>query len=299
MPNQIDLLPRTWDRWPGSLNGTALQIFGPGILGSQAAQDSFADFDNAFALPARATPPTLGNSTSAAVTGAASGSISVPSGVVDGNLLLLFVATDNRFTASTPAGWTLVDAQVSSGTGNSVLYTYRRTAASEPASYTVSISGAGQWAMSMIAVTSHGGLGLVQSSASTFGQTFATPSIYTSAESVILTALALDNSLAELGDGLTQVQYVTAAASGRVGVWLGRQGPVTAGTYGPKTTRSPNFPSWSGVTLEILRPAAAMNARMKLWNGTAFVSKPVKIWTGSAWVEKPVKRWDGTAWVAL
>jgi hypothetical protein len=35
---------------------------------------------------------------------------------------------------------------------------------------------------------------------------------------------------------------------------------------------------------------------LKVWNGSAWVSKPMKAWSGSAWVVKPVKRWTGTVW---
>lgn len=36
---------------------------------------------------------------------------------------------------------------------------------------------------------------------------------------------------------------------------------------------------------------------LKVWNGTAWVTKPVKVWSGSAWVTKPVKVWNGSTWV--
>ena len=38
-------------------------------------------------------------------------------------------------------------------------------------------------------------------------------------------------------------------------------------------------------------------AGVKIWSGSAWVSKPAKVWSGSAWTQKPVKYWNGTAWV--
>ena len=35
----------------------------------------------------------------------------------------------------------------------------------------------------------------------------------------------------------------------------------------------------------------------KVWDGSAWVTKPVKVWSSSAWVTKPIKVWNGSAWV--
>ncbi|WP_329271950.1 hypothetical protein [Streptomyces sp. NBC_01451] len=35
---------------------------------------------------------------------------------------------------------------------------------------------------------------------------------------------------------------------------------------------------------------------VKVWSGSAWVTKPLKVWSGSAWVTKPVKAWSETAW---
>jgi len=35
---------------------------------------------------------------------------------------------------------------------------------------------------------------------------------------------------------------------------------------------------------------------LKVWNGSAWVTKPMKVWTGAAWAVKPVKRWNGPSW---
>lgn len=46
----------------------------------------------------------------------------------------------------------------------------------------------------------------------------------------------------------------------------------------------------------VFRPAGT-GGNAKVWNGSAWVTKPVKYWNGSAWVTKPVKHWNGSAWV--
>jgi len=40
-----------------------------------------------------------------------------------------------------------------------------------------------------------------------------------------------------------------------------------------------------------------MAATVKVWSGSAWVTKPVKVWSGSAWVAKPLKFWNGSAWI--
>ena len=35
---------------------------------------------------------------------------------------------------------------------------------------------------------------------------------------------------------------------------------------------------------------------IKVWNGSAWVSKPLKVWNGTAWVSKSLKVWTGTIW---
>jgi hypothetical protein len=35
---------------------------------------------------------------------------------------------------------------------------------------------------------------------------------------------------------------------------------------------------------------------VKVWTGSAWVSKPLKVWNGTAWVSKPLKVWTGSIW---
>lgn len=76
----------------------------------------------------------FGSSTSTAVaTAATSGIINVPSGVANGDYLLLHVALAGGGSVATPTGWDLIHSQ-----GRSAVF--GRTASSEPASYTINFA---------------------------------------------------------------------------------------------------------------------------------------------------------------
>lgn len=44
-------------------------------------------------------------------------------------------------------------------------------------------------------------------------------------------------------------------------------------------------------------PPAPPQSSIKVWDGTAWVSRVVKVWDGAAWAIKPLKRYTGSAWV--
>lgn len=69
--------------------------------------------------------------------GAGSVVLSVPAGVANGDQLTAYIVTDTNLTISTPSGWTALAAQTDIGApdGQSAR-AFKRTAASEPASYT-------------------------------------------------------------------------------------------------------------------------------------------------------------------
>jgi len=89
--------------------------------------------------------------TAVANTGAAQGTgdvgitTSVPGGTVDGDVMYLAIhAASSTGVFVTPAGWSVVEAQFSStGQASSKMAVYRKVAASEPASYTITWGGAG------------------------------------------------------------------------------------------------------------------------------------------------------------
>src|SRR5690348_11908495 len=75
--------------------------------------------------------------------GTQSFSLAVPTGVQDGDLLLVFHGTDGGTagTLTPPTGWTLVRNDNDDGSVTQRLVCYRRTASSEPASYTWACAG--------------------------------------------------------------------------------------------------------------------------------------------------------------
>lgn len=71
---------------------------------------------------------------------ATSFSINVPSGVSNGDLLILIVGHQGHQSVTTPSGWTHYDsASQGTGSSNAVADIYYRVASSEPSSYTISL----------------------------------------------------------------------------------------------------------------------------------------------------------------
>lgn len=88
---------------------------------------------------------------STATAAASSMSVNVPSGVSDGDYLVLGIsAATESSSITTPSGWTALRNQTDVGNGQK-LWSYHRIASSEPASYTVSVSPAEDMAAIMIA----------------------------------------------------------------------------------------------------------------------------------------------------
>jgi hypothetical protein len=42
--------------------------------------------------------------------------------------------------------------------------------------------------------------------------------------------------------------------------------------------------------------APSIGGNVKVWDGSAWVSRMAKVWDGSAWVAAVIKFWNGTAW---
>lgn len=94
------------------------------------------------AAPAFRAAGTLLNVTT---TGASqSGSCALPAGVADGDFLLMVVRSNYAgSTVTTPSGWTSISAHEKTSDSQTDLRLFRRTASSEPASYTVTNDGQG------------------------------------------------------------------------------------------------------------------------------------------------------------
>jgi len=67
--------------------------------------------------------------------------------------------------------------------------------------------------------------------------------------------------------------------------------------YGHVVGVTPGTLALAGQAANLMYGAPIGVAGVKVWTGSAWVTKPVKVWTGSAWTPKPVKHWNGSAWV--
>lgn len=83
---------------------------------------------------------------------------------------------------------------------------------------------------------------------------------------------------------------VLADSNGDVG-----PGSVSGLTFSNNGSATAAFAGWS----LILKPAGApppSGSALKVWDGSAWVTKPVKVWDGSSWITGVAKVWDGSAW---
>ena len=95
--------------------------------------------------------------------------------------------------------------------------------------------------------------------------------------------LAISRSNNTAPDGAISLAYRNNVASGAA---------LNPGSFTVSKTSTSS--AWAAATM-ILRPKPGGNARV--WNGSAWVTKPVKVWNGSSWVTRPLKYWNGSAWV--
>jgi hypothetical protein len=70
-----------------------------------------------------------------------------PSGIVDGDLLIMHVAGHSSTTVSTPSGWTLIASNTTYATA-----TFYKTASSEPFSYSISTGAVRDWTVAIVAL---------------------------------------------------------------------------------------------------------------------------------------------------
>lgn len=88
--------------------------------------------------------------------GPTSATVSRPSGVVDGDVLLTFIAIESDKTITTvPTGWTLIRSRSTTtlGSGGCKLHAYYKVASAEASSYTWGTSGGTDWAVVVLAYT--------------------------------------------------------------------------------------------------------------------------------------------------
>jgi hypothetical protein len=155
-----------------------------------------------------------------------------PSGVVDGDFLLMFIVQNNPLAfSSTPSGWTLIqDSRLDHSGANAV--TYYKIASSEPASYTWDYGAtfSERTAACLVALT--GGIydEIGQTEDGSGSTTCTAPSVTVDSDGSVLIAAngQKDTNYSAVPSGFTEVMNVTA----KVNLWLGYKIGVASGASG-------------------------------------------------------------------
>jgi hypothetical protein len=202
----------------------------------------------------------------------ASLSVTAPSGIVTGNLLIALVG-DHSTTATSPAGWTTVTAP-SGGVEVAIFYKY--ATASEPSSYT--FTGARYMAAAILQYSGAAAASPVDVYAAApalLASPVSFPAITTTAAGDLILAVLYDYN----GDvdwttptGLTKRASFAASYNEYIGTFDETQS--TAGAVGPFTSTTAGSPNAATVTLAI-KAAATVSPNQGTASGGAN-------WTGSA-----------------
>lgn len=205
--------------------------------------------------------------------GAGSCAVSVPAGVVDGDVLIVFLGNDSG-TAGTLGGltgWTLVRDDNDGGGVTLRLASYRRVASSEPASYTFTCTGAlplggvmTAWSGVDTTTPTDGSNGTVVSGSA--GTTISAPSVTTAtANGALLCAYMLDNGGANmtsavtitLPGGLTDQGGMAPSGTGVVKLRAGSKSLGAAGATGAQGATNTSEPARAGQQVALRAAAGA------------------------------------------
>lgn len=221
----------------------------------------------------------------------------IPAATVEGDLLLLLVASVGG-GRTTPSGWTYLDhVSAYDGTYYNNQYAYHRYAQSGDAGsgVTFTITGGGNTSMAAT-VSAWSGV-----------QSIAGNENYTST----VNASSIDADPVGVGQALTrtvtafsctQATSITVPNTQRAniqsdGSWTPTlRFAVSDDTDDPDTTRTATLSSSrnrrTALTI-VLRGGSVV----KHWNGASWTEKPLYRWDGSAWVATVLKRYNGSSWV--
>lgn len=198
------------------------------VIGQDAAGNRTANSVVSAAYVVSSGPALVGSSKIAAIN-AQSQSIAVPAGIANGHLMLLKLGMKASGAPVTPSGWTLVGSDVVNTGNNAGLFVYKRTAASEPASYTVDSGAINSWSMEMSVYSGASAVSALSSAHSTFTTNLAGPTLTATANSLIEHIGVFDQDSITAPSGTTLQQQTTSAA-GYFGLTVAHEGPVSAGT---------------------------------------------------------------------
>jgi hypothetical protein len=176
--------------------------------------------------------------------------INKPTGTVDGDLMLLKLAVRVGVTPVTPAGWTFVASEIRAAASNSGIYLYKKTAASEPSTYTLDV---GSVSFFSAEITSYSGSSGVIATSSTFSNSSASlagPSLTALTGSLIENFAAFDQDTLTPPASTTVLQTVTSATA-LIGCCAVIEGPVSAGATTARTFTSAAGSSWAVMAIEV------------------------------------------------
>lgn len=176
--------------------------------------------------------------------------VPTPAGVQDGDQLLCAVVTRDNTGFQTPAGWTLVDSQVSFGTTWETIYVFKKIASSEGASTTFQTIGAAYKPLSgiMLAFNGHGGIGNTNKNTGFAPTSLNTATVTATAGSLIVSFCAASNSITPPGTG-TAGGNVT---NGRPYLAAEIHGPEAGGTTTARTFSFSSGSACASITVEVL-----------------------------------------------
>jgi Concanavalin A-like lectin/glucanases superfamily/Bacterial Ig-like domain len=190
--------------------------------------------------PAPGSPVVRSSSSASANHPSASISIAKPAGTAQGDLLLAIISHQSGAAASMtpPAGWTAVpNSDYSDGNNARIHAWYKFAGASEPSSYTFTMTGSSQAiAGGMLAVT---GASATPINAS-FGQVTGTNTLFLTAPSITTTA---SKTLLVYGGAINQPLFITPPAFMRERFDVG-----TTGTYNVRTEVATQALATAGAT---------------------------------------------------
>ena len=191
--------------------------------------------------------------------------INVPTGTVNDDMILLGVVTRSANTVTTPTGFTLVGSALSDTVSSSArLYVYQRTAASEPASYTVTLSGAQAAAAAMASYSGAASVDASLGTIDTAGDTSLTAdAITTTVADTMIVYFGSVNGSASVGDitpptAMTERGEIESTGTRLLRLEIADVAQAASGTTGAKTATIAAAPGGDEACyLVALAPAAA------------------------------------------
>lgn len=222
-------------------------------------------------------PITVGGYNTAQTNSASSLSVTIPTGVQDGDVLVAYLSTDRGTPNSAPSGWVVIGSKAY---GNSVSYAYYKivtTASNEPASYTWGITTAAN--PSTVGISAFSGVDLANvldvsaNTASGASSTVTVASVTTVTDGALLIGCvgADDTNTYNVPSGMAREWQISN--SGASGALLTEPRP-TAGATGSRTfTRDNGLGSITAI-MTALRPITSVPSFSTLAEALGTASAP-------------------------